>query len=248
MVRRGPDQAGRWGDDHCVLLHRRLAVIDPEGGRQPMELMWQGRLFIMVYNGELYNTEEIRERLMKLHHKFFGHSDTEVLLHAFAQWGEGALELCNGIFSFAVWEPGKKQLFLARDPMGVKPLFYAHCNGGLVFGSEIKTVLAHPEIEKTLDLQSIAEMVIMGPGRTPVAAYTKELKKSKQVIVVIVMKKGFILPLIGSLKTLPSRISRKTLPLTCAIWSLMPSNASSFPTCLWELSFPEDSIPALSQP
>lgn len=167
MVRRGPDQAGRWGDDHCVLLHRRLAVIDPEGGRQPMELMWQGRLFIMVYNGELYNTEEIRERLMKLHHKFFGHSDTEVLLHAFAQWGEGALELCNGIFSFAVWEPGKKQLFLARDPMGVKPLFYAHCNGGLVFGSEIKTVLAHPEIEKTLDLQSIAEMVIMGPGRTP---------------------------------------------------------------------------------
>lgn len=167
MIRRGPDQAGRWGDDHCVLLHRRLAVIDPEGGKQPMELKWRGRRFIIVYNGELYNTEALRRRLGKLGHTFSGHSDTEVLLHAFAQWGENALELCNGIFAFAVWVPEEKRLFLARDPMGVKPLFYARSRSGLVFGSEIKTILAHPEIEKKLNLQSIAELVIMGPGRTP---------------------------------------------------------------------------------
>ena len=124
MSRRGPDGNGVWQQDDCTLLHARLAIIDPEGGRQPMVLSWGAETYVLIYNGELYNTEEIRRELKKEGHTFIGHCDTEVVIHAYAQWGAECLGRFNGIFSFAVWEKGKKQLFLARDRIGVKPLFY----------------------------------------------------------------------------------------------------------------------------
>lgn len=192
LARRGPDQAGRWGDDHCVLLHRRLTVVDPDHGRQPMELTWHGRHFIMVYNGELYNTEDIRRELLILGHQFQGHSDTEVLLHAFAQWGDSALELLNGIFSFAVWEPREQRLFLARDPMGVKPLFFSRQGDGLIFGSEIKTILAHPDMEPELDQESIAEMIFMGPGRTPGCGVYRGIEEVKAGYCGYCVASGFV--------------------------------------------------------
>ena len=119
MVRRGPDGNGCYSDPHCTLLHTRLAIIDLEGGRQPMELRWAGEHYVISYNGELYNTNEVRSALYALGHQFHGHSDTEVVLHAYAQWGEEALHKLNGIFAFAVWEKGRKRLFLSRDRMGV---------------------------------------------------------------------------------------------------------------------------------
>ena len=124
MNRRGPDDNGIFHQDECCLLHSRLSIIDPAGGAQPMQLSWQGENFTIVYNGELYNTEEIRTLLSRLGHTFNGHSDTEVVLHAYAQWAEGCIERFNGIFAFAVWENKRKKLFLARDRIGVKPLFY----------------------------------------------------------------------------------------------------------------------------
>ena len=167
MHRRGPDGNGIYRRGDCTLLHARLAIIDPEGGRQPMELEFGGRHYCIVYNGELYNTPELRHQLEKLGHRFLGHSDTEVVLHSYAQWKEDCVHRFNGIFAFAVWEEEERRLFLARDRIGVKPLFYTFHQGGLIFASEIKTILAYPTVEPVLDETGAAEILLMGPGRTP---------------------------------------------------------------------------------
>ena len=167
MTRRGPDGHGMYKKDACVLLHARLAVIDPEGGKQPMILDWQGERFVLIYNGELYNTRQLRRELERCGHSFRGHSDTEVVLHAYAQWGSDCLYRLNGIFALAVWEENTKQLFLARDRIGVKPLFYSETPEGLVFGSEIKTVLACPWVKPVLDREGAAQILLLGPGRMP---------------------------------------------------------------------------------
>ena len=139
MRRRGPDGQGAFVDRETVLLHTRLAVIDPAGGKQPMELFFKSEHYTITYNGELYNTRELRRELEDAGHRFITNSDTEVVLHAYAQWGSDCLTKLNGIFAFAVWEEKEKRLFLARDRIGVKPLFYSESPSGLIFGSEIKT-------------------------------------------------------------------------------------------------------------
>ena len=167
MARRGPDGNGIEGGNTYALLHSRLAVIDPEKGKQPMTLTWAGEQYTIVYNGELYNTQELRQELKALGHTFLTRSDTEVLLHGFAQWGEGVLEKLNGIFAFGVHLKKEGKLFLARDRIGVKPLFYTQPSGGLIFASEIKTLLCHPAVKPQLDAQGAAEIVMLGPGRLP---------------------------------------------------------------------------------
>ena len=167
MARRGPDGQGIHREEGLALLHCRLAIMDPEGGAQPMGLTWQGESYTIVYNGELYNTHELRRELISAGHLFQGHSDTEVVLHAYAQWGQGCLEKFNGIFALAVWEQKKKRLFLGRDRIGVKPLFYALHQGGLLFASEIKTLLCYPTLKPILDAQGAGEIIMLGPGRLP---------------------------------------------------------------------------------
>ena len=166
MERRGPDASGIWQHEDTALLHSRLAIIDPEGGKQPMELSFEGEYYVLVYNGELYNTQEVRNELECIGHTFTGHSDTEVVLHAYAQWGSGCLNKFNGIFAFGVWEMNRKRLFLGRDRIGVKPLFYMHHPKGLIFASEMKTILCHPAVRAQLDPQGAAELLLLGPGRT----------------------------------------------------------------------------------
>lgn len=167
MKRRGPDSDGCCEGDGYTLLHARLAIIDPEGGSQPMSLDWAGNRYRMVYNGELYNTQELRNKLERLGHIFLGHSDTEVLLHGYAQWGDAVLEQINGIYAFAIWERNEQRLFMARDRMGVKPLFYTRIGDGLIFGSEIKTLLSYPGVRPCLDAEGAAQLLILGPGRIP---------------------------------------------------------------------------------
>ena len=167
MLRRGPDGNGTYMDPYCTLLHTRLAIIDPARGAQPMCLQWAGETYIISYNGELYNTQEIRCDLQRLGHEFVTQTDTEVVLHAYSQWGEKALARLNGIYAFAIWEVARKRLFLARDRMGVKPLFYKLHENGLLFASEIKTILTYPTVKAQLDSQGVAEIVLLGPGRTP---------------------------------------------------------------------------------
>ena len=161
MARRGPDGNGVFQDGTCTLLHSRLAIIDPAGGSQPMTAAGH----TIIYNGELYNTEELRTELQKLGHRFLTRCDTEVVLHGFLQWGESCVEKFNGIFAFVVWDG--RRLFLARDRIGVKPLFYKEHNGGLVFGSEIKNILAYPGVKAEIDEDGAAELILLGPGRTP---------------------------------------------------------------------------------
>ena len=167
MARRGPDGRGIFQDPQCGLLHTRLAIIDPEGGQQPMTLDWGQETYVLVYNGELYNTIELQRELEAMGHHFDGHSDTEVVLHGYAQWGEACLEKFNGIFALAVWERNRRRLFLARDRIGVKPLFYTRHREGLLFASEIKTILAYPTMKAELDVTGAMELVMLGPGRMP---------------------------------------------------------------------------------
>lgn len=167
MAHRGPDASGVWQQDQTTLLHSRLAIIDPDGGQQPMELSYAGEHYVLVYNGELYNTRELRKELEAAGHTFQGHSDTEVVLHAYAQWGAECVDRFNGILAFAVWEQNRQRLFLARDRIGVKPLFYMQHRGGLLFASEMKTILAYPGVRAQLDPQGAAELLLLGPGRTP---------------------------------------------------------------------------------
>lgn len=167
MRRRGPDAAASWRDSGAVLLHARLAVIDLEGGAQPMVLDWEGETYVLVYNGELYNTGQLRHTLEQKGHRFSGRSDTEVVLHAYAEYGPACVDRFNGIFAFGVWECGARRLFLARDRIGVKPLFYKCHEDGLLFASEIKTILAYPTVTAELDADGAAQLILLGPGRLP---------------------------------------------------------------------------------
>lgn len=172
LTPRGPDADGLYEGDCAVLAHRRLIVIDPENGKQPMRF---GR-FVLVYNGELYNTEDLRVDLIQKGYEFEGHSDTEVVLKSFAEYGERCVELFNGIFAFAVWDEYEHRLFFARDRIGVKPLFYAEINGGLVFASEIKALLRHPQIQPILTEEGAAEIMLMGPARIRGSGVFRDIK------------------------------------------------------------------------
>lgn len=167
LARRGPDQRGMYISGRAALIHARLAVVDLENGCQPMQLDWQGESYTLVYNGELYNTDELRAALQNRGHHFAGHSDTEVVLHAYAEWGTNCIDRFNGIFAFAVWAVRAGTLFLARDRCGVKPLFYAQTKDSLIFGSEIKTLLAHPAVPPRVDAEGLAQVLLLGPGRVP---------------------------------------------------------------------------------
>lgn len=167
MRKRGPDQDGIYFCENALLLHTRLCVIDIEHGLQPMTAKQGENEFTLVYNGELYNTDEIRRELMEKGFVFNGHSDTEVILNSYIAWGASCVNRLNGIFAFAVWNAKNKKLFFARDRMGVKPFFYYIADKQLVFSSEIKTLLKHPEIKPEIDINSIAEIMLIGPGRTP---------------------------------------------------------------------------------
>ena len=177
MERRGPDGRGICRKNSCILLHSRLAIIDPEGGQQPMELAWAGENYTLVYNGELYNTQELRQALLKLGHFFQGHSDTEVVLHSYAQWGANCLHRFNGIFAFGVWEEKRRRLFLARDRIGVKPLFYALHSGGLLFASEMKTILKYPTMKARLDETGALQLLMLGPGRLPGSGVFRDIQE-----------------------------------------------------------------------
>lgn len=175
MKRRGPDGSGEYHHKNAAMFHARLSVMDPENGRQPMELDFSGEHFVIVYNGEIYNAKELKSELIGLGHDFKTTCDTEVLLHSYAEWGEECVGKLNGIYAFAVWEERRGRLFLARDRMGVKPLFYAIKNGSLIFGSEIKALLAHPWIEPVIDREGVAQIMLLGPGRVPGSGVFKDV-------------------------------------------------------------------------
>lgn len=173
LTPRGPDEKGCFLSEHCNFVHRRLAVIDIENGKQPMSK----DNCTICYNGELYNTKDIQTELEQEGCRFKGHSDTEVLLTAYIKWGKKCLDKLNGIFAFAVWDNSKQQLFLARDRAGVKPLYYSLTENGIIFASEQKAILAHPKIKPILDREGIAQLMLLGPGVKGGSGIFKDIKQ-----------------------------------------------------------------------
>lgn len=170
---RGPDARGEFITEDIALIHRRLSVIDPENGAQPMTF---GK-YTICYNGEIYNTDEIRRKLKSIGYTFDTHCDTEVILKAFHKWKEKSFEMLNGIFAYAIWDNEEKELYLCRDRIGVKPLYYSQLKGMFAFASRIKSLLLIPEIKPQVDENGLNEIFMLGPAKTIGSAVFKDIKE-----------------------------------------------------------------------
>ncbi|QFY13113.1 asparagine synthase (glutamine-hydrolyzing) [Nonomuraea phyllanthi] len=160
MACRGPDDEGLWIAPHAAIGHRRLAIIDLAGGRQPMIADDAGREpSVLTYSGEVYNYRELRAELAARGHEFRTQSDTEVVLRAYVEWGEEMAGHLNGMYAFAVWDARREQLLLVRDRMGIKPLYYFPTPHGVLFGSEPKAILANPLVQPVLDADGLRELM-----------------------------------------------------------------------------------------
>ncbi|NJC73327.1 asparagine synthase (glutamine-hydrolyzing) [Planosporangium thailandense] len=184
MAQRGPDAEGLWLGEHVAFGHRRLAIIDLPGGGQPMTVGPDGALgrgslaregvirdgsavAALTYSGEVYNYRELREELQALGHEFATTSDTEVVLRAYLEWGDGFAERLNGMYAFGVWDGRRQRLVLVRDRMGIKPLYYHPTRDGVLFASELKGILAHPEVEAVVDADGLRALLsfVKSPGQ-----------------------------------------------------------------------------------
>ena len=163
---RGPDDSGVWLERHVGFSHARLSIIDLSTGHQPILRAIDGHIWAIVYNGELYNTAELRQQLIAAGWAFETQTDTEVILVAYLEYGPEFVTRLNGIFAFAIWDPIKEQLFLYRDRSGIKPLFFSRQHDQLLFASEIKGILACPGMKARLDHQGMNEIFSIGPART----------------------------------------------------------------------------------
>jgi asparagine synthase (glutamine-hydrolysing) len=190
LTDRGPDDGRTFCADHVAFGHRRLIVVDPKGGLQPMSRQKGNETYTMVYNGELYNTEEIRKELLKRGYTFESHSDTEVLLTAYIEWKEKCVDHLNGIFAFAIWSDADEKLFIGRDRLGVKPLFYYEKDGTLIFGSELKAILAHPKVNAEVDQTGLCEIFGLGPSRSPGHGLFKDIVELRPAHALTYTKSG----------------------------------------------------------
>jgi len=154
LVHRGPDNAGYYLDRHVGLGHRRLSIIDLSGGHQP--IFNEDRSRLIICNGEIYNHLALREQLQARGHHFSTSSDSEVALHAWEEWGESSIERLRGMFAYAIWDIKARELFLGRDRLGIKPLFYSNRSGLFSFASEMKAILADPDFPRAIDEEALA--------------------------------------------------------------------------------------------
>ena len=177
LINRGPDSCGVKTYENAILGHRRLAIVDPTGGLQPMTKNIKNNEYTIVYNGELYNTDEVRDDLIKKGYSFNTYSDTEVLLVSYIEYGSRCVDKINGIYAFGIWNENEKELFLARDPLGVKPLFYSLKDGGVIFGSEIKAILKHPSVDSVVDKEGVLELISLSPQRKLGSGIFKDIKE-----------------------------------------------------------------------
>ncbi len=155
IFHRGPDEAGRLVDRELAMGMRRLSIIDLADGQQP--IFDESGRYGVVFNGEIYNYRELRNDLIARGHQLKTHSDTEVIVHLYEECGEACVDHLRGMFGFAIWDNVRRELFIARDRMGIKPLYYTQCNGDFIFGSEIKSILEHPSVKPSMDLDALSQ-------------------------------------------------------------------------------------------
>jgi asparagine synthase (glutamine-hydrolysing) len=188
MSCRGPDASGVWSERHATLGHRRLAVIDIPGGAQPMSVSTSSGDVVLVYSGEAYNFQELRDELIKKGEKFLTSSDTEVVLRGYLQWGEALADRLNGMYAFAIWDSRDRKLVMIRDRMGVKPLYFYPTRDGVLFGSEPKAIFANPLATRVLDVEGLREM--MAEAKTPGHAVWKGMREVEPGTIVTVDQSG----------------------------------------------------------
>jgi asparagine synthase (glutamine-hydrolysing) len=203
LTSRGPDAEGSFLSSHVLLGHRRLSVMDLLNGAQPMIRYKGEHPCVITYNGELYNTPELKQALESCGHCFRTTSDTEVLLLAYIQWGESCVERFNGIYAFGIWDDKEEKLFLARDRIGVKPLFYSMQGQRLIFGSEIKALLAHPRIKAQVGVEGLAEVFALGPARTPGHGVFHDISELKPGHAMVFSRKGLTISKYWQLFSMP---------------------------------------------
>ncbi|WP_103350161.1 asparagine synthase (glutamine-hydrolyzing) [Amycolatopsis sp. CA-128772] len=188
MACRGPDDAGTWVRRHVALGHRRLAIIDLPGGRQPMTVSTPNGDIAMVYSGEAYNFTELKEELTKLGHTWETDSDTEVVLHGYLQWGDAVVDHLNGMYAFAIWDERDDRLVMIRDRMGIKPFYYYPTADGVLFGSEPKAILANPLAAKVVDTDGLREL--MAFTKKPGWSLWKGMEEVRPGTIVTVSREG----------------------------------------------------------
>ncbi len=190
LSHRGPDSSGEWVGEHAAFAHARLAVIDPEGGKQPMKKTIEGYEFVITYNGELYNTDELKRDLIKCGYRFDTSSDTEVLLYAYIHYGEKCAQMINGIYAFCIWDSMRQQVFICRDRFGVKPFFYAKCSNTFIFASEIKALFHYPSLKPQLDRSGLCEIFALSPARTQGIGVFKGVNELRPGCTMIINRSG----------------------------------------------------------
>ncbi len=190
LSKRGPDEEGYYIEDKICMAHKRLIVIDPDCGKQPMIEKYEFGNYVIVYNGQIYNTKELKEVLIENGFTFNGHCDTEILLKSYIHYGKDVVHHLNGIFAFAIWDSKNQELFLARDHFGVKPLFYSILDETFIFASEIKGILAYPNMKKELDSEGISELFGIGPSHTPGTTIFKNIYEIKPAHFAVYNKTG----------------------------------------------------------
>ena len=201
LSNRGPDEEGIYIKNNVALGHKRLIVIDPQGGKQPMIQRFNEGEYVIVYNGQIYNTKELRKILTENGFSFSGHCDTEVLLKSYIYYGKDVVNHLNGIFSLAIWNTKTQELFMARDHFGVKPLFYTEFDGGLIFASELKAIFKYPHFEKIIDSQGISELFGIGPSHTPGLTIYKNIYEIKPAHFAVYNKSGLYIEKYWELKS-----------------------------------------------
>ena len=190
LSHRGPDQSGEWVGEHAAFSHARLSVIDVEGGKQPMKKTVEGYEFVITYNGELYNTNELKNDLMKCGYIFTTNSDTEVLLYSYIHYGEDCCKKLNGIYSFCIWDSMRQQIFICRDRFGVKPLFYAKFEDNIIFASEIKALFCYPNFVPKLDRNGLCEIFALSPAKTQGIGVFKGVLELRPACYMVINRSG----------------------------------------------------------
>ena len=208
MACRGPDDRGVWAEGPAALGHRRLAIIDLPGGRQPMSLDTPEGTVALVYSGETYNFTELRRELTDRGHRFTTDSDTEVVLHAYVEWGDALAERLNGMYAFAIWDGRRDKLVMIRDRMGIKPFYYYRTADGVLFGSEPKAILANPLVRPRVTLDGLRELLVM--IKTPGHAVWDGMREVEPGTVVTVDRSGLSTRVYWRLETRPHEDDRDT--------------------------------------
>ena len=247
ILHRGPDDSGLLTDGDFGFGMRRLSILDIEGGHQPMETA-DGR-FAIVFNGEIYNHRDLREPLAAAGYAFVSHSDTETILAAFARWGNDAWAKMEGMFAVAIWDRQKRELTLARDPLGIKPLYISEQHGGLAFASELKALRVLPEHRFEISERGVHDFFSFGAVRRPRSIFDQVATLEPGHFLSTTARVKSARRLIGGRASRPSRAFRSTSgPSKCGRHCWKPRQDTCSLTCPWAHSCLEGSILRQSSP